>query len=551
MLLGLRRTGKTFLLYQWLNSFPRDKTACITVSDNEQFSRVLSDLDLLLENGFKYVALDEITLCPGFISGAACLSDKYASFGMKIFMTGTDSLSLSIAKNHALFDRDITLHTSHIPYAEWSRLLKKESLDDYLHWGGLLSLEPTDGETENSVPMPWTENGRRTYFSSAISENIQNTLRNYADCDSSSELSLLVTKEKQTFGGIVYSEFSQTCGNDFFHALHILSEQPSSLFQAILQSSLNDDNHSLSHNVLAKKFKPSDISRTKSNLGRIDPALADELQEIIQAILPKVEETLHVQNRNAFSIGIDTLYSIEMYLKQLDVYDIYPARYLPPVDPSEKERLVYEKKNRDCRDTNLVCHPGLRYGQTDILRSILEEEMSIRQVETMQQSLILSIYDSTVLGIMLEETVLHELMLACRKVSGLSPENKDWNENMGMPVRAMKLKTLARNPGDPDKEIDIDLQDRRSLPARHYLFGVKHSARPDPVQRRWLLDEDCMQRLCRGVDQVAATVVIYMGKALTTEDGITYCNAEQFLNMLHNDGLDHVLRHVANTSVAL
>ena len=261
-------------MYQWLDTFPKDKAACITVSDKEHFSNVLADLDVLLKNGFRYVALDEITLCPGFIDGAAILSDKYASYGMTIFMTGTDSLSLCVATKHALFDRDATLHVSHIPYAEWSRLLKIDNLDEYLRWGGLLSLEPTEGETENSPPLPWTENGRRTYFSSAISKNIQNTLNNSTNSCHSDELSILVEQEDETFDDVIYNEFSKTCRSDFLHALCSLSQHKESLFQTILQLSLNEDEHTISRRLLKKKFKPSDISRARSNLGKKKSALS-------------------------------------------------------------------------------------------------------------------------------------------------------------------------------------------------------------------------------------------------------------------------------------
>ena len=130
ILFGLRRTGKTVLLYQWLSHFPQQQSACITVSKGETFSDVLFDLDRLLDEGFRYVAVDEITACSGFLDGAAILANKYGSWGMKLYITGTDSLSLLLATKHELFDRESTLHTTHIPYAEWSRLLKRDSIDD-------------------------------------------------------------------------------------------------------------------------------------------------------------------------------------------------------------------------------------------------------------------------------------------------------------------------------------------------------------------------------------------------------------------------------------
>ena len=98
ILFGLHRTSKTFLLYQWLSKFTKDETAYISVASADELSNVLFHLDILLKNEYRYVALDEITLCSIFIYGAMILSDKYASWKIKLCITKTDSLVLSIAK---------------------------------------------------------------------------------------------------------------------------------------------------------------------------------------------------------------------------------------------------------------------------------------------------------------------------------------------------------------------------------------------------------------------------------------------------------------------
>ena len=286
-------------------------------------------------------------------------------------------------------------------------------------------------------------------------------------------------------------------------------------------------------------------------MAKKNPLLANEVQEIIQTILPKLEETLSVQDKHKIQIDIDTCCAIEKYLKQIDVYDIYPARYLLPLDPSEKEQRLYEKMNRNCRDVNLVCHPGLRYGQADVLRAFLEEEMVIRQISPEHQDVILSVYDDTVLGIMLEEVILHEFMLACRKISELSQENKNWDENMRMPVLAAKLKTLARKPDDSDKEIDIAVIDRRFEYVQYYFFEVKHTCCIDINQRKWILNKDFTERIHKNFgENIVARSIIYMGTETITEDGVIYINAENILKILHNDGLDNLLKCIADKDLS-
>ena len=115
MLYGLRRTGKSVLLRQWLLALPheeQERAAYITI-DDESMADVKKDLSTLHSHGYKYVVVDEITACPDFIDCSAALANKYAGSGMKLFICGTDSLSLWLALTDGLFDREYTLHTTH------------------------------------------------------------------------------------------------------------------------------------------------------------------------------------------------------------------------------------------------------------------------------------------------------------------------------------------------------------------------------------------------------------------------------------------------------
>lgn len=138
---GLRRTGKTTMIRQAiLEMEPGEvkKAAYIktTAADNmEIMNRDLKRLNLLK---YKYVFIDEITLMGDFIDSAALLSDIYGAQGMRIVLTGTDSLAFGLAVRQELFDRAIVVRTTFIPFREYSRLLGVDSIDEYIRYGGTL-----------------------------------------------------------------------------------------------------------------------------------------------------------------------------------------------------------------------------------------------------------------------------------------------------------------------------------------------------------------------------------------------------------------------------
>ena len=83
ILYGLRRTGKTTLLFQMISELPVEQTAYIKAQTTDNMSLLRKDLDKLFKLGYKYVFIDEITLLADFINNAAVLSDIFGMMGMK------------------------------------------------------------------------------------------------------------------------------------------------------------------------------------------------------------------------------------------------------------------------------------------------------------------------------------------------------------------------------------------------------------------------------------------------------------------------------------
>ena len=179
---GLRRTGKTTMLQQAVRALTRDefaRAAYIKVRTGDTLETMDDRLSRLHRRGFRYVFIDEVTLLDDFIDGASLFSDVYAPMGMKIVLSGTDSLGFRMSIDQELFDRAYMLHTSFVPFREYSRLLKIDDIDEYISYGGLLRRgekdldDPFANEPDASFR---DEESTRRYIDTAIARNIQHSL---------------------------------------------------------------------------------------------------------------------------------------------------------------------------------------------------------------------------------------------------------------------------------------------------------------------------------------------------------------------------------------
>lgn len=99
-------------------------------------------MEPLYENGTRNFFIDEITAVTDFQKYGNVLSDYFSAKGAKVIIAGTDSLGIMLAESDILYDRIQMIHTSHVPYAEFSRLLGGKTLDDYIEYGGTLTKSP-------------------------------------------------------------------------------------------------------------------------------------------------------------------------------------------------------------------------------------------------------------------------------------------------------------------------------------------------------------------------------------------------------------------------
>ena len=114
-----------------------------------------------------------------FINTAATLSDIYSSLGMKIVLSGTDSLGFAFSSRDELFDRNIMIHTSYISFKEYSEVLGITEIDEYIEYGGTLKMENmdfSDSDYDKEEVAFKDDESTRKYINTAISKNIANAI---------------------------------------------------------------------------------------------------------------------------------------------------------------------------------------------------------------------------------------------------------------------------------------------------------------------------------------------------------------------------------------
>lgn len=289
ILYGLRRTGKTTLIRQIileLSESDFDKAAFIQVTSRDSLSDIDEDLRLLEKNGYKYVFLDEVTLMEDFIEGASLFSDIYASSGMKIVLSGTDSLGFAFSKEEQLYDRCIMLHTTFIPYREFENVLGIYGIDEYIRYGGTMSL----GGINYNASTPFSNiKDTEEYINTSIAKNIQHSLKMYQ------------------YGG---------------HFRQLLDLYEKGELTNVINRVVEDMNHSFTKSVVERI--------TANNL------LGDRVDSInLDKVTSGIKEMLDISNDD---ISDAHMAQIKEYLTILDLIKEIDLEYLP--DVNQKRKIV-------------------------------------------------------------------------------------------------------------------------------------------------------------------------------------------------------------------
>lgn len=369
ILYGLRRTGKTTLIRQLIADMDmamKSKSVFIQIQDTKILDDVNQDLRILEEKGYRYIFIDEVTLLNDFIEGAALFSDVFAASGMKIVLSGTDSLGFMFTEDEELYDRCIMCHTTFIPYREFENVLGIVGIDNYIQYGGTMSLS---GKRYNDNAQIFSsKKNTDEYVDSAIARNIQHSLKNYEYADHFRSLRDLYKK------------------NELTNAINRIVE---------------DINHRFTIEVLTREFQSSDLRISAGNLRKDKKAPTDILDRIdISKVNETLKSLLEIKDKEERKIEIQDSHRFEIK-EYLDLLDL-------TVDIETRWMSDYNRKEA----RTAFSQPGIRYSQAESLIKSLMQDDKFRDLSLVERKRVTERILAEIKGRMMEDIVLLETKLS-------------------------------------------------------------------------------------------------------------------------------------------
>lgn len=468
---GLRRTGKTTMLRQAilaLTAAERSRAAYAKMTERDSMSALKADLKTLHDAGFRYVFIDEVTLMEDFIDTASVLSDIFAGMGMKIVLSGTDSLGFWFAERDELYDRAFTLHTTFIPFREHARLLGTDDVDEYIRFGGTLRageiLFDHRDATNDSASFRSDET-TRFYIDTAIARNIQRSLR---------------------------------CVNGGRHFRLLIDLYEAGELTNAINRIIEDMNHRFVLGTLVREFESSDLKLASRNLAKtIDHAR--QTDALLKADIPRVTKRLmgilDIRRAQDLKTGLTdgTATQIREYLQALDLIVPCPVEFIG-TKGERSERVLFSQ-------------PGMRFSQAQALVFALMRDESLSAIPSAERKIVRDAILDEVRGRMLEDIVLLETIKA--KATGS--------------VSVFKLQFAAG-------EYDMVVADADS--ATCAVYEVKHSATPDERQMRHLVDAKKIAAVEKRYGTITERTILYRGHDFMHDSGVGYRNVASYLKSI-------------------
>lgn len=469
---GLRRTGKTTMLMQAVNQLSPEqfeRAAYIKASSMatmREMDRLLRDLD---REGVRYAFIDEVTLMEDFVDMAALLSDTYAASGMKIVLSGTDSLGFWFALDEELYDRAHMIHTTIIPFAEFSRVLGVKDVDEYIRFGGLMKAGETafdDEDARRDEASFRNDESTRRYIDTAIARNIQHSLR---------------------------------CFNHGRKFLALRDLYEAGELTDVINRIIEDMNHDFLVSVLLREFKSHDLHSAaqllyKNNSGSERFDLLASIDE--RRVTAKLMEILDIWNADERSVEVSAahLSNVRDWLQALDLLRFTSVR---SADWTEMPSHV------------VFTQPGMRYAQAQALVFALAKDEKFAQCDPDVVRKVCDKVLEDVKGRMLEDIVLFETLNAL-------PQRKN-------PFEAATAFKLVFPRGE------FDMVVYRPEQRTYELYEVKHTTQADDRQARHLRDPEKIAAVESHYGRVVSRTVLYRGKTFTAPDGVVWQNVEDYL----------------------
>lgn len=351
-LYGLRRTGKTIMIFQCITELPPEKREQSIYINCDQKCEML-DLRYILdfyyeEKGKRYFFIDEITMIEDLQAYGNVLSDYYTILGAKIVIAGTDSFGIYMAKTDILYDRVVLLHTSQIPYAEFHRL-SGENLEEYIEYGGTLTNTTYKSNQDANE-----------YLNSAIVENILHGLEG--------------REEKRRHAPVL---------TELYDRKELVS---------VIQKMINKFSHDVTLKAINRSYKSGVLYSTINN---IDKKYYEYIND--KFVNDEVKKALGIKDADEMKTILteDDLESVKLYLKLLDLYitiDSYKSF-----------------KRGGGWELEILEQPGMVYSHaTELLKQLSKDDVWSQTCKIEDKEEFLQRADYFVKGILLENIILSE-----------------------------------------------------------------------------------------------------------------------------------------------
>ena len=468
---GLRRTGKSTMMFQAMSDIGLDNSGYILCETGDNYGTLCQKIGEYIAQKKKAIFVDEITKIPTFLTSSASLADYYSGTETKIVITGTDSLGLNLVTRGELFDRVESIHTTYISYGEFSRLIKKTDIDDFIHYAGVLSHE--DNITERVF---FDRSSASHYIDSAISNNITNTFFN-----------------KRLPANFIH-KYDKLIG---LHNRNMLVPVITSIVEMYSGVITKD---TLDFYFSQEKYSNIDVDSALDLLEKHNIFVnRDNFTEDLDA---QIVFALNSRRNIEGQIEESTVSQIKEYLADLELFIKIPLiRYN---FNNHKKEYTYETEE-------YIYQAGMKYCQTKAIIDILNEtnDFSISPIEKNE---LCKKIEEDVKGQILETIVFSDLQRHL--------------DNDRYDIFKMQF------AGDKDGEIDVVIYDK--IEESYYCFEIKHSDKIIKNQQKNLIYDPYFDILDKNFGNKKCVAVLYRGETnISLQNGIKYLNVENFLTEIY------------------
>lgn len=475
-LYGLRRTGKTVLMQQAAKELydkENIKSLFITCAKHSDLFYLFKILDEKIKEGYRYFFIDEITHSDNFQELGDILSNRYVNLkGVKIVVTGTDSLGLILPTKGLQLDRINLIHTTHISFAEYSRIMNCTSLDNYILEGGLLS--PECYSSYYKV---------HEYISSSIVDNFIDSL----------EKSEGIYKYKKVLTEIYENEELKNA----------------------IERIVNKYSQELTAKAINKEFKSSIIETSISDFIR-----RNENPENYKILLNSenlnlnISKSLGILKNEEMLIRITEEHKNEIYnlLKDMDVFISIPFLKL-------EDKLYKNSLNSNKMD--LMIHPGMYYSNVIYsLEELYNNDNWLVNASKEQRKKLIEGSLEVALGNIMENIIISDTFFILNSSSNLL------NVNLECKAEWYVSKVVY-------KEYEADMIIKNFNTNEIYLFEIKHSDKIVANQEKNLINTNFLNKIEEFGD-IKYKAVLYNGDT-DFSNFIPRISAQEFLLEMYED----------------